>query len=180
MRLFIITIILFYSTQSISQKQKIDSTHLPRKATILSSIVPGSGQIYNNFFRPSGQKNRLWWKLPIIYGGIGTATFFIIDNNIQFKSYKNERLYRQETGQINLYPEYSTDQLKLIQEDYRRWRDLSFISFIGVYLLQIVDANVEGHLIHFDNSNDLTLHLLPIISSKNEYSFAQLRLLITF
>ncbi len=79
-----------------------------------------------------------------------------------------------------MYPEYSSDQLKVIQEDYRRWRDLSVISFIGIYLLQLVDANVEGHLIHFDNSNDLSLDLFPFISSKKEYSYAQLRLLITF
>jgi len=180
MRFHLLLFILFFSLISFSQKNEIDSTHLPKKATILSSILPGSGQVYNNFHRPTDQKNRLWWKLPIIYGGLGTATFFILDNNFQFRSYKSERLYRQETGLIDLYPEYSSDQLKLIQDDYRRWRDLSIISFLGVYLLQLVDANVEGHLIHFDNSNDLSIKLKPIVNPINEYSFAQLKLIITF
>ena len=180
MRFFSFTTILFFSLQFIAQKQEIDSTHLPKKATILSSCIPGAGQVYNNFYRPANQKNRLWWKLPLIYGGLGTATFFIIDNNTQFKSFKNERLYRQETGLTNLYPEYSSDQLKVIQEDYRRWRDLSVISFIGVYLLQLVDANVEGHLIHFDNSDDLTIDIYPEINTIEFYSFAKLNIIIRF
>ena len=179
MRFQLLFFILFFSLISYTQNG-VDSTHSPKKATILSSIIPGSGQIYNNFHRPSNQKNRIWWKLPIIYGGLGTATFFIIDNNREFNAYKNERLYRQQTGLINNYPEYSSDQLKLIQEDYRRWRDLSVISYIGIFLLQLVDANVEGHLIHFDNSNDLSIELQPIVNSINSQSFAQLKLRITF
>ena len=180
MRFYLIILILFFSVITYTQKNEVDSTHLPKKATIFSSIIPGAGQIYNNFHRPSEQKNRLWWKLPIIYGGLGTATFFVIDNNREFNAYKDERLCRQETGLINNFSQYSSDQLKLIQEDYRRWRDLSIISFLGIYLLQLVDANVEGHLIHFDNSNDLSIELQPIVNSINTQSFAQLKLLITF
>ena len=180
MRFLLLFIILQFSFLSFSQKIDVDTTHLPKKATILSSIMPGAGQVYNNFHRSNNQKNRLWWKLPIIYGGIGTASFFIFDNHSQFKSYKAERLCREETGLINNYPEYSSDQLKLIQEDYRRWRDLSVISFIGVYLLQLVDANVEGHLLHFDNSNDLSFDLQPIVNTTNNYTFAQLKIRINF
>ena len=180
MRFYLLINILLFSIFSYTQKNEIDSTHHPKKSTLLSLIIPGTGQVYNNFHRPKVQKNRLWWKLPIIYGGLGTASFFIIDNNIQFNSYKNERLYRKETGLTKLYPEFNSDQLKVIQEDYRRWRDLSVISFIGIYILQLIDANVEGHLLHFDNSNDLSFDIQPIVNSINTQSFAQLKLRITF
>ncbi len=181
MRHYLLSILLFFISQTFfSQETKADSSHSPKKATTLSAIVPGVGQIYNNIHKPKSIKNKLWWKLPLIYGGLGTATFFVFDNNTQFNSFKNERLYRQETGLFDLYPEYTSDQLKVIQEDYRRWRDLSVISFIGVYLLQLVDANVEGHLIHFDNSDDLSLLITPKISTINHVSYTQLNFLFRF
>ena len=56
---------------------------------------------------------------------------------------------------------YSSEQLKLIQNEYRRLRDFSIISFLGVYLLQIIDANVEAHLFLFDISDNLSINFKP-------------------
>ena len=64
-------------------------------------------------------------------------------------------------GLIQAYPEYTTTQLEILQNDYRRWRDLSVVSIIGVYLLQVLDATIEGHLIHFDNSDKLSIRFQP-------------------
>ena len=52
------------------------SDHSPLRATLYSTILPGWGQAYNK------QK----WKIPIIYAGLITSTFFIFWN----LSYRNE------------------------------------------------------------------------------------------
>ena len=69
---------------------------------------------------------------------------------------KDERLSRQNGNSAVNYISYSSDQLKLIQNEYRRLRDFSIISLIGVYLLQIIDANVEAQLFLFDISDNLS------------------------
>lgn len=132
-----------------------------KKSTILSSLFPGAGQIHNNKIRPLEIKNKLWWKLPIIYGGIGASCFQINFNNQEFNKVKNERINRINGNPASDYQFYSSDQLKLIQDQYSRLRDLSIISFLGVYLIQIIDANVEAHLFLFDISDNLGFQFKP-------------------
>ncbi|MGI9159904.1 MAG: DUF5683 domain-containing protein, partial [Saprospiraceae bacterium] len=36
----------------------------PRKAILLSFVLPGAGQAYN----------KKWWKIPIVYGALGALT----------------------------------------------------------------------------------------------------------
>jgi hypothetical protein len=109
-------------------------------------------------------KNKLWWKLPIIYGGIGGGVYMTGFNHSEFKAFKQERINRLDANYDYLsgnFSLYSTGQLAEIQEQYRKWRDMSVIATLGFYLLQIIDANVEAHLMHFDTSNDLTWHIRP-------------------
>ena len=100
--------------------------------------------------------------MPIIYGGLGTATYLIQFNHQEFRTIKDERLSRQNGNSAVNYISYSSEQLKLIQNEYRRLRDFSIISFLGVYLLQIIDANVEAHLFLFDISDNLSINFKPI------------------
>ena len=67
-----------------------------KRSTILSCIVPGLGQFQNNQIRPKNVKNRLWWKLPIIYAGIGSTTYLVNFNNQEFKKIKEERVSRNQ------------------------------------------------------------------------------------
>ena len=150
-----------------AQTPKADTIHSPKKATFLSLAIPSAGQFYNQIKKDKKKKNNLWWKLPIIYGGLGTSIYFLIDNQNEFNLIKAERINRNSTGLINLYPQYSSAQLEIIQDDYRRWRDLSVISVLGVYLLQVLDANIEGHLLHFDNSDQLSIGLTSNFSFLN-------------
>ena len=129
------------------------------RSTILSSIIPGSGQINNNKIKPVNLHNRLWWKLPIIYGGLATSSYLIKFNHQEFINIKDERLSRQNGNSAVNYISYSSDQLKLIQNEYRRLRDFSIISLLGVYLLQIIDANVEAQLFLFDIGDNLSFKL---------------------
>jgi hypothetical protein len=140
----------------------LDKDRFNFRSTILSSILPGSGQIHNNKIKPVHLNNRLWWKLPIIYGGLGTTTYLIKFNHQEFRAIKDERLSRQDGNSAVNYITYSSGQLKLIQSQYRRLRDFSIISFLGVYLLQIIDANVEANLFLFDISDNLSINFKPL------------------
>ncbi|RUT79344.1 DUF5683 domain-containing protein [Ancylomarina longa] len=52
--------------------------HSPHKATMYSLIFPGLGQIYN----------KKYWKVPILYAGIGATLYAINWNTKNFKKYK--------------------------------------------------------------------------------------------
>ena len=64
------------------------------------------------------------------------------------------------------------EQLKEIQDEYRRLRDLSVISLIGIYFLQVIDANVESHLFLFDISDNLTFRIKPSYQINNNYKIS--------
>ena len=161
-------ILILASALSAQEPLYPDSSHSPKKATLLSFCIPSAGQFYNHFHRPNKKKKNLYWKLPLIYGGLGTSVFFLINNQNEFNSIKSERLYRvNNVGLVDLYPEYSSSKLEILQNDYRRWRDLSVVSILGVYLLQVLDATIEGHLIHFDNSDNLSINLMPQLYYSN-------------
>jgi len=172
-----IAIITLFSFVANSQKDSIyssiDSIHSPKKATMMSVAIPGMGQIYNDIKKPEGFKSRLWWKLPLIYGGIGTSIYFVIQNQKYYTVYRNERLDLQNDIN-NLYSisGYSDAQLKSITDQYSRWRDLSIVAALGVYLINIVDANVSGNLLHFDNSNDLSIIVQPKVFYSNALPIA--------
>ncbi len=145
-----------------------DSIHKPKTAVILAAIIPSAGHIYNHIKRLPHHKSHLWWKLPIIYGGIGFSGYMIVNNHQQYKAFKQERInrldvnYNPVNGNYALYADF---QLLQIQEQYRKWRDLSVIGALGFYLLQIIDANVEAHLMHFDISDDMSIHISPLFQT---------------
>ncbi len=155
----IILIFINYWGFSQNNNDTLINDQFPRRSTILSCIVPAGGQIHNNSIRPIELHNRLWWKIPIIYGGLSTAGYFIFSNQIEYSNIKNERLNRLNGSAPDLYTEYLSDsQLKIIQSQHQRWRDLSVVSFLGIYLLQVIDANVEAHLFQFDSSDRLAIN----------------------
>ncbi|TAE21388.1 MAG: hypothetical protein EAZ91_25270 [Cytophagales bacterium] len=138
---------------------------IPRQATIRSLILPGLGQAYNRDF----------WKVPLVYAGIGTAIYFLIDNNGQYLKY--ERAYKEaydETvaktgdGKADVYVRSQgailtlpVAPLKQQTDFFRRYRDLNVIIIVAVWALNAVEANVAAHLKTFDLSDDLTLRVQP-------------------
>lgn len=126
--------------------------HAPRSATLRSAILPGLGQAYN----------RKYWKIPIVYAGLGASAYFIVRNTQQYNDFQNALIARNDPDQNDAYQGiYTEQQLSTLKSTYRRWRDLSYISFIAVYVLQVVDANVDAHLYDFDVSDDLSLRIEP-------------------
>ena len=56
---------------------------------------------------------------------------------------------------------YTISDLKDGAYFYRRNRDLSYLSFFGVYLLSVIDANVDAHMKFFDANEDISLRMIP-------------------
>jgi hypothetical protein len=134
-------------------------THSPHKATFLSALVPGLGQIYN-------QK---YWKVPIIYAGFGGLLYYANYNNYVYQKYKDAynikiRIKDGETGLVDPFPRYQEANIQRQKEVWRRYRDLMYISIGILYVIQILDADVDAHLFDFDMSEDLSLHVEPAIA----------------
>lgn len=188
--LVLILIFLTGSIDGFSQEQskkdsvaqyRLDSIHKPKVSLIASAILPGGGQIYNQIYKTTGQRNHLWWKLPIIYGGLGTTVYMTISNNFYYKTFKGERIARLDDSYVSTtYAALSDSQLKVYQDQYDRWRNLSIIGGLGIYLLQMIDANVEGHLMHFDTSDELSLSWRPTLISLANSSVAGFSFRISF
>ncbi len=140
-----------------------DTVHSPKKAA-LYSLFPGGGQIYNHFAMPKGKKNA-FWKVPIIYAGLGLTGYSAIQNHLTQKTLKEEYLFRVDKGHPNPalieYLQYDNQGILTLFEGARRSRDLMIFAFIAVYGLNILDAHVEAHFVNFDISRDLSLSLTP-------------------
>lgn len=189
MRSLLTALLLVFTFSFFSQETKkdsiaqyrLDSIHKPKVSLIASAIFPSGGQIYNQIYKVKGQKNNLWWKLPLIYGGMGTSVYFTIFNHQNYKLFKNERIARLDDTYISTdFAFYSDTQLKVYQDQYERWRNLSIIAGLGVYLLQVIDANVEGHLMHFDTSDDLSFRIEPSVFRSGSTSALGMSLRISF
>ena len=118
----------------------------------MSVIVPGLGQVYN----------RKYWKVPVIYTALGGIGYFALQFNSEYQDYHNELLYRYNNNQqINSLPQYTTANLIVLKNQSKKYRDMCFIGMGVFYVLNIIDANVDAHLRHFDVSDNLTLSLRP-------------------
>jgi hypothetical protein len=137
------------------------------KATTLSTICPGAGQIYN----------KSYWRVPLVVGGFATTIYCIDWNNRGYQRFKKAYRLRFDYDQNpELYPNGSPDEfggryassfLKNLRNSYRRNRDLCIILTAGIYLLQIMDAHVDAHLRDYDISDDLSVDVTPVL----DYSY---------
>lgn len=164
MKLFLV-LILFSTNIVFAQADFNFETkhHSIRKAVILSAVFPGAGQIYNHIAMPLGKKKG-FWKVPLIYTGLGASTYFLVTNQTTQKSLKQEYALRQsgEPGDDEWAP-YDDQAILSIYNQYLDWRDLSIIA-IGIgYILQLTDAGVEAHFVNFDVSEDLSMSFDPVI-----------------
>nr|WP_245234900.1 DUF5683 domain-containing protein [Tamlana crocina] len=146
------------AVDSISKPGVVINPLAPAKAAFLSAILPGLGQAYN----------KKYWKIPIVYGAIGTGVYFYINNNKEYNRYRDaykSRLAGFETdefyfdGQGNKLtsPRISTDRLEDAQKFYRRNKEISLLVTLGLYALNIIDANVDAHLMQYNVDENLSL-----------------------
>ena len=155
-------------TEAIADSTKKE-IHSVRKASLLSTVVPGAGQIYNHTAMPKGKK-KAYWKVPLIYAGLGTTTFFLIQNNNLQRDLKREYNNRiAGTGDLDPRFDFYDNQGVLQLYTYHlNQRDLFILATGVTYLIQLADAAVEAHFVSFDISEDLSLQIRPSVMSMQQ------------
>ncbi|MDB9830736.1 DUF5683 domain-containing protein [Polaribacter sp.] len=138
----------------------------PSKAAFYSAILPGMGQIYN----------KKYWKAPIVWGVLGGTTYLYIDNNSIYKRYRMAFKLRKAGLQDeftlidaagNTTVLISEAGLESAQKQLRENRDLALLSSVLVYVLQIVEASVNAHLLQFNTDDNLTFKPAVIPDNMN-------------
>ena len=160
--------------ETVSQNKKNTSRALdplrPAKAAFYSAVLPGLGQAYNKKF----------WKIPIVYGAIGTGLYFYLDNNKLYKQYRNA--YKRRLAGFTddeFYgpgdtPFLSDEALIRAQRTLKRNKELSMLVTVGLYVLNIIEANVDAHLLQYNLDENLALK--PFMDFNNPYYTTQIGL----
>lgn len=133
---------------------KIRQPTIPWKAALMSGIVPGLGQIYN----------RKYWKLPIVWGALGTTGYFIVDQHIKYIGFRDAyRTWVNDTLIVAGYEQYQYNPtgMKTERDNFERTRNILTIVAVALWTLNIVDAAVDAHLSTFDISPNLSMKIQP-------------------
>ncbi|WP_295770630.1 DUF5683 domain-containing protein [uncultured Mucilaginibacter sp.] len=155
-----------------------DSTHSPSLAFKRSAFVPGWGQLYN----------RKWWKLPLVYGGLGGLAGIYIWNRGNYKDFL--RVYQLKRAGANQPDESDTQSVKDLFERARN-RDLTIIEnnvnyhernmqlcilgFVGFWGIQMIDAYIDAKFIHsYTMDRDLSFKITPGIETGPLYASGNL------
>ncbi|MFZ9586122.1 MAG: DUF5683 domain-containing protein [Crocinitomicaceae bacterium] len=165
--LLIFALICFKSwSQPVAKKDTLFPEY--KKVMLYSAVLPGSGQIYNSIHRENGPKHA-YWKVPLIYSALGTAGYFLTVNNQTQKSLKAEYQYRMDNGN-SLDPKwliYDDAAVLSLYQSYLNKRDMSILGCAAVYFIQIAEAGVEAHFLHFDVSDKLSIQARPTLLGPN-------------
>ena len=145
---------------TITKKQAYDPL-APARAAFYSSVLPGLGQANNGKY----------WKIPIIYAGIGTWVYFYMRNDADYNRFRDAYKRRlagftdDEFFGTGSTPLISNNRLIDAQKSTQRNKNVSIIVSLGFYLLNIIDANVDAHLKQYDISDDLSI--TPKLNTNN-------------
>ncbi|WP_342645127.1 DUF5683 domain-containing protein [Mucilaginibacter sp. CSA2-8R] len=127
-------------------------------------MLPGYGQLYNH----------QWWKLPVIYAGLGTLIGSAINNYRYYKQhltvykyYRNATLVSKDMPEYQLYTDYkktgiTLNQLESAVNGAQRDTQFYYLCFAGAWGLQIIDAYIDAKFIHsYSMSPDLSVKFKP-------------------
>ncbi|MBL7681863.1 MAG: hypothetical protein JNK00_00775 [Flavipsychrobacter sp.] len=129
----------------------------PKKSGMYSAILPGSGQFYN----------RQYWKIPVIYAGVAATGYFLSFNISNYQKYRNAYYARIDNDPNTIDTDndtkrYTTENLKTLKDEYRKWADMTVLLASLGYTIQVIDAIAAAHLKNFDISRDISLRFQPI------------------
>ncbi|HMC01820.1 MAG TPA: DUF5683 domain-containing protein [Flavobacteriaceae bacterium] len=120
----------------------------PSTAAFYSAVLPGLGQAYN----------KKYWKIPIIYAALGTGIYFYIDNTNEYHRYRDA--YKRRLAGFKddeFFGRVTDDGLRNAQKKLNKNREISILVTIGIYALNIIDANVDAHLLQYNVDDNLSL-----------------------
>jgi len=133
-------------TDSVLVRKEIDPLR-PAKAAFYSAVLPGLGQAYN----------KKYWKIPIVYAALGTGVYFYINNNKQYNRVRDAYKRRLAGFDDDEFKErFTNDGLIEAQKTFRRNKELSLLVTLGLYALNIIDANVDAHLLQYNVDDNLS------------------------
>ncbi|WP_411768084.1 DUF5683 domain-containing protein [Winogradskyella sp. A3E31] len=142
----------FKVTNNAVTKKEIDPL-APSKAAFYSAVLPGLGQAYN----------KKYWKIPIVIAGI-TGGILVYDFNTKQLNRYRDAYKRRLAGFTDdefygpgTTPQISDDGLIRAQRQFRRNKDISLLVTIGIYALNIIDANVDAHLLQYNVDENLAI-----------------------
>jgi len=125
----------------------------PSKATFYSAVLPGLGQAYN----------KKYWKIPIVYGALGAGIYFYKKNDTDYNRYRSAYKRRlagftdDEFFGNGSNPAISNDGLIRAQNTLKSNKELSILVTVGLYILNIIDANVDAHLLQYNLDENLSI-----------------------
>ena len=119
----------------------------PSTAVLLSAVLPGAGQFYNESY----------WKVPIVLGLGGYFVAEFLHNNRLYKQYRDEY-----ASSVSLLPSTGGDPTALrLREFYKDQRNEFAFYFLILYFVNLVDAYVDAVLFDFNMNDDLSLRTVP-------------------
>lgn len=142
------------ATESTPLFPKIKALYPVPKRALMLALVPGLGQVYNKKI----------WKVPIVIGGIGFASYMIIKNKREFKKLDVAYRARYDNDSTTIDKEFalfSNDAVYEARAVVDKNVQVAWIWTGVVYSLSMIDAFVDAHLAHFDVSDDLSFKLSP-------------------
>ncbi len=146
LKIIIVLFFFFISNSLYSQ----DHENKIKKTTILSVACPGLGQIYN----------KKYWKVPVIYASLSTSIYYYIRNNNKYQQYQSAYIAATDDDDNTINNSgYNASNLITLQNHHRDSRDLSGFLFFLIYVLNIIDASVDAHLMNYNLNDDLSLYL---------------------
>ena len=129
--------------------KRVIDPNAPAKAAFYSALVPGLGQAYN----------KKYWKMPIVYLGLGISVGTYLDQNKKYNEYRDEYKRRLDgtANPSSQLASFDNDRLIRGQRFHQRNRDLAVLVTAGIYILNIIDANVDAHLLQFNVNDNLSV-----------------------
>ena len=129
----------------------------PTKAGLYSAVLPGLGQYYN----------KKYWKIPIVWGAVGTGVGIIVYNDKQYKRYRTAYIaeLNGQPHEFSVIAGVDKTVLGNTQDRAKRQRDYAIAVTGLVYILNIVDAVVDAHL--YDQKHDPDLAIKPTVVNDN-------------
>ncbi|ACU05721.1 DUF5683 domain-containing protein [Pedobacter heparinus] len=141
-----------------------------RRAAIRSAMLPGLGQIRNGFTFYRGLK------VAGIYTGATLLTISYMDNSKKYNIFLDELEYRAKNNNQSPpgspYASSPTDRLTQAKDIYRRNKQVIIFSYVGLYLLNIVEAYIDARLANFDVGDVSQIKVTPdLINTNTIYGF---------